>query len=411
MQKQSYFNTSTSVLISGICLIFILLPSLLISDNKKIARYNLQTVTWEDEDWPDDGDYANYLRFVLRMHHSPQPFRKRHTTFNAIVGFDGVQEPSPKSVLDDVTWEDLEILCGKNSKKKDTYLVSCINRAETEVGLVSLLNIMAQPITDVEILRQRQNIVRLLIENEALFDALDSCVKDMSKSENSMISFWFGSDPFRHIIGRHYAIMGPACLKSSAVLLAVKGFLNHQCRLASIFASAGATAVLPFCGLSSLVGNQDDTRLHEWEKGFKSAGGPLFGLLGRLSKNRSFQAGLSIASGLYCGCALKEQVKWAYDCTLVPWCLQHKISHVQRYLHLFKEIYITLQQYGVSQEQMQFFGVVDRKTLSSLSQVLHECNRACALLKLPSSCIKKRCSALLLEGCIVCAYQLIHELK
>lgn len=97
-------------------------------------------------------------------------------------------------------WQNTELFCGQNTLS--AHLLSKINRTTTEVGYIMLSKKIAEPTTDINESKKSQDIVKELIENEELFNALDSILKEYVKIESDLLTFWdqkvfynlFGSD-------------------------------------------------------------------------------------------------------------------------------------------------------------------------------------------------------------------------
>jgi hypothetical protein len=90
-------------------------------------------------------------------------------------------------------FQDLEIFSGQNSS--ENYLLKKIeNECSTSMGKAQLQKLFFNPTTDVNKLRERQELLKLLIENEELFENIEKVLHNVSQSENGMLSFWQETD-------------------------------------------------------------------------------------------------------------------------------------------------------------------------------------------------------------------------
>ncbi|KKP24404.1 MAG: hypothetical protein SZ59_C0002G0250 [candidate division TM6 bacterium GW2011_GWF2_28_16] len=101
------------------------------------------------------------------------------------------------NVLDEITWQDLNLLSGPKSKP-GMYLAAEISngRTVTGVGAATILRMLVQPNADVQKLLIQQNVTKKLLTDENLFNQLDSKLKEMVIPENVLLSFWDKEDFF-----------------------------------------------------------------------------------------------------------------------------------------------------------------------------------------------------------------------
>ncbi|MFH1254243.1 MAG: hypothetical protein V1646_02310 [bacterium] len=108
------------------------------------------------------------------------------------------KNPSPRStVMDEITWQDLNILCGPKSNPR-MHLASKITsgRTLTAIGTATIFRMLVQPTANINKLRTQQAITRELIKNELLFNELDAKLKELVIPENMLLSFWDPEDIF-----------------------------------------------------------------------------------------------------------------------------------------------------------------------------------------------------------------------
>jgi hypothetical protein len=95
--------------------------------------------------------------------------------------------------IKEAVFQDLEVFSGRDSS--ENYLLKNIeNKCSTSMGKSQLQKLFFNPTTDVNKLRERQELLKLLIENEELFENIEKVLNNISQSENGMLSFWKETD-------------------------------------------------------------------------------------------------------------------------------------------------------------------------------------------------------------------------
>lgn len=108
----------------------------------------------------------------------------------------------PTNIIDIQSWKDLEIVCGSGSHP-ECSLASRLDCTSSELGKVLLYTQLLQPSDDIVTIEQKQKIIATLLENQEVFEELDSLLAEFFKDqryENNMISFWSGNDLFESYI-------------------------------------------------------------------------------------------------------------------------------------------------------------------------------------------------------------------
>lgn len=83
---------------------------------------------------------------------------------------------------------DLNLLTGEADKSRSIF--NQINKTHTTFGSIQLQKLLTQPTSNKETIIKRQNLLKMLIENEALLNELDTMLADIASNENSLLSFW-----------------------------------------------------------------------------------------------------------------------------------------------------------------------------------------------------------------------------
>ncbi len=95
----------------------------------------------------------------------------------------------PTATIDKNVVEDMRLFCGEQNNLTE-HLFGKINRTLTSVGSIELQRMLAQPTTDIAELQQRQNVVKALVSDEALFNALHQELEEIKAGENNLVWFW-----------------------------------------------------------------------------------------------------------------------------------------------------------------------------------------------------------------------------
>jgi hypothetical protein len=131
------------------------------------------------------------------------PIDIRKTIFNNILAYSNrlvSREKLMESILNTYAWSDLSLFYGNTSNP--TYnLISRINRTTSVLGEAALATLIATPTTDIAMLKERQQVLKSLINQKALFSALKEELKNYQEAEQSITSFWTSTDP---LYGKEY---------------------------------------------------------------------------------------------------------------------------------------------------------------------------------------------------------------
>lgn len=98
----------------------------------------------------------------------------------------------PDTLLSPRAFKDLEMLLGAN--KKEISLVELLNRTHLAESKVFLGALLTHPTTDIQILKNRQSIVRTLVENPKLTENLDAIFKKLQTNHDTALSFWSSTE-------------------------------------------------------------------------------------------------------------------------------------------------------------------------------------------------------------------------
>lgn len=96
-----------------------------------------------------------------------------------------------KSIIDETTWNDLNILCG-NREVPQEFLGSKLGNGniKTKLGQAFFNGLIARPTDDPVILSQRQAIIKELSKNEKLYKEISEILKEIAKEEKYVTGLW-----------------------------------------------------------------------------------------------------------------------------------------------------------------------------------------------------------------------------
>lgn len=132
-------------------------------------------------------------RFEKILH--PNPDARRRLMFTLLAKYEDFHALPSTNVLDQKTWQDLEMLCGPTSNPR-FYLAAQFDRTVTEAGRVAFYRKLISPLADAKQLENQQAIVKYLLKNEAFLNELYEKLNALVEPENIMLSYWSPEDFF-----------------------------------------------------------------------------------------------------------------------------------------------------------------------------------------------------------------------
>ncbi len=98
-----------------------------------------------------------------------------------------------KTTLNKTTINDLNILFYDTSKPHFTVLKG-ISRTKTTLGECSLANMLLTPTTDITLLKERQRVIKFLVENDGGRIALQNLITPFAEKEPQLLALWNKND-------------------------------------------------------------------------------------------------------------------------------------------------------------------------------------------------------------------------
>lgn len=112
-----------------------------------------------------------------------------HIAYNIVYNMFSLAPFEPtESIYTKTTWKDLELFCGDHIK--ETHLVATLDRTITRYGHVFLTMLLANPTTNISDLKQRQEIIQLLLNTKLLANHLEKALQEVKAVEDGLLYLW-----------------------------------------------------------------------------------------------------------------------------------------------------------------------------------------------------------------------------
>lgn len=308
-----------------------------------IQPLNLSSLEWIDDDWPNES-FHEYLLRCLDYQTNPQPAKKRRIVFKLFHKRASLKPQKNHNVLSDLTTaQDLNLFCGQ--KIGDPYLAEIICRAKTELGKVFLYGLIGTPNHDIELLEKRQAIIKTIVSSQEFFTQASALYDQFASIENILLSFW-AQDGFLHSTKRHYFSIPyfesmNERLNKSETALAMRSAVNHSRRAFYLAGGLFAGALLPIYGFYVMRNAQLPSPFDRIARHLQGSGGRLLGLLS-CTENAAVAGTATIAAGIYCALACKEDYDWAADNVTLDTCVQKKMCAIAQFFDALTKLKKTL---------------------------------------------------------------------
>ena len=114
------------------------------------------------------------------------PVTKLQVLYDLLDTYQADHYSASAEILNDNVFSDLEMLCGYTGKA-DSHVFKAIDQTVTSVGTIQLQRLLAEPLVDKEKLESRQAIIKALVTNEPLFEALDKQLQRIKATESEFL--------------------------------------------------------------------------------------------------------------------------------------------------------------------------------------------------------------------------------
>jgi DNA mismatch repair protein MutS len=370
-----------------------------------IRPLNLASLKWEDEEWPNE-PFNAYLYRCLKYQMFPQEIKKRRIVFNLFDKLSSATSPVHNALYDVVTTKDLHLLTSKD--KGESYVCAIVDRTKTQLGKVFLYGLISSPITDIDALRARQNIIKT-IRNTNLYDQLNTIYEKLALSENMALSLW-SQDGFLNPTKRNYFAVPfmkniNETLNSSAWALEIKSLLDHHTRAMFLVTGVLAAIMLPIHGLGVAINIPLPATFKKIAERLQAAGGRLFALVSGFSDHPVVTTSTTIAAGAQCALFCKEEYEWARDNLVLDLCMQKKMILIADFFKAVIALFDSIQDHPDLIKICPAAAYMHRFMHNNNKQV-EEFFQLCS-----SSTLQAEPSLCSFQGRVLAAFKLAYDLK
>lgn len=361
---------------------------------KKIEQHFLSNFDWECESLhsDDNGSFNNFLQSCIEQQRNMKEITKAKIIFGML---NKDKDSFVSNIVDMTTWDDLNLYRNLKSKKAIT-VAKRIDRTQTYLGKVTICCILGTPIDDVKILKRRQAVSKLIIEDQELYNFLKSSFYDLKNYENLFFSF-YSNDIFKSISQSQYT--SNEKINNNIIGLGIKNLVDHQKRIVLFLAKSLATVILPVYGVSKIFDINQSLMFNTFSERLISSGDPLLGIISML-KDSQVQGCTSLFAALNCALSAKNDYEKISDNFRILECLHEKLSHVSKYLSIMFEIAKKLENYPEIYKELEIF---------KIKELLNKPNE---LIKILSTDTFKNNNSIFFNWAkTLLAFKLMHELK
>jgi DNA mismatch repair protein MutS len=234
---------------------------------ESIARENLKTLTGLSLDsksleaalkkaqkkWHEV--LLDSLKQQINLNHK----EKRHIIFMLFSQYEKQHPFLPNTILDQTSWQDLELLCGPKSDVSH-YVAAKIDRTKIEAGKAIFFKKIIEPTCDRNVLLGNQEVIRELCSNETLFNELEVEIGRLQKAEGVILSLW-NEDMFYDAIKQDelhvpYAPRASKYINTSPVCVEINSYTRLASTIAANFLMVASAIALPIAGAELLTNGQ-----------------------------------------------------------------------------------------------------------------------------------------------------------
>lgn len=380
---------------------------------QKVMQQNMSTLTWEEEDWPNEPFY-DFIQRTMRYQRSMAIVKKRRVCFKIAQKHSALFNKTSENILDDtVTWDDLNLFRG--GKDTSLYLAQKIDHTSTEMGKVIFYSLLAQPTCDVVKLQKRQLVIKELINNEQLFESLEDSFLKIKKVENLTLSFW-ANDPLKSSISGNYFKFGLDSLDNKLNYdpnaLFLNSARNHQKRIFLFCSCIAASCILPIYSINKLWPLRyvsKKSKINQTSERLLGSNSPLLAFLSTLTiyNTKEWQAFIGLIAAYHCALSTKKEYKWMRDNFILINLIQEKLNHVSLFISMLREINNKINNSEILRNNLALSSEL-KKLFEQLSQN-PEIEKLFNLLQ--TGTFKGESSILSHSGRILAAYKLMHDNK
>lgn len=302
---------------------------------QKIAAINMQTFSWQ-ESWWEESSFEKFIEHTLSDIINPCSKRKRLLAFDFFQETEQTKDFLPSVLGDDqATWQDLNLF--KGDAHLETYLASTIDRTASELGKISLFQFLANPISDLNTLMGRQQVIGAILNNDDLLNNLSKLFSSLAQSESVVLSWW-NKDPLKQSTRRcYYESLLSKPLNEYAPALDGLSVYDRSMELLVGTKAGFASIVLLSYGLLQLINADTPQELAIQAEQSKKAGGWLVGQAWKYDHN-IIRGLTAIITGIICGTCSFDYFKKFRSHIILENGLQGLMNHVAQVVNVMQEL-------------------------------------------------------------------------
>lgn len=369
-----------------------------------VRKSNLPTLIPDQEVQPL-GDIEEQLAHCLRDQINMPALRKRQTALSVLQSAENAKNRPSSILFDTQTANDLNLLSG--GKPGAPYLAKQIDYTNTELGKIYLYGLISNPIEDISILKQRQQIIQLLLDNPELLQQVEEIFTQLGRLEGALLSF-FNQDPLLTIADRHYFLFESLpnftqWSNKTPWMLQIRSAMHHNQRISYLALNIGAIVILPIYAACKLCDTQLPESLHKFTD---RSQGLLHFLIS--SKNMAIATGSALLAALYTWLPTAEQYAHVTTNISMDLYIQKKMMLVTKFLREAKKLLKLLAHYpeleticpGARQIKDWFINTIQED---------EELNNLLSMLQ--TDTFKGRASFFSYQGRVLAAFHRLHTIK
>lgn len=327
----------------------------------KIAEQNLTTLPKNPD--PSIGDMVDdpyaFYNFLTETIANPQEHDLRKRAFKIIANAE-LEEKIPwttKAVIDQNTWQDMNLLNG-SQKKAYEYLGSilCKNRTHTELGRAYLYAMLARPTDNINLLEARQAIIKELLQNKELFDALDKLLKEMALHEKLFTGLWDTELLMQFIKQAYFQLAGVGdYLNESSTALELRSLYGLSQDLIGKLIMTASIVFFTYYGLTVLSHYFNPPQVvSNFTSNFLGSSGPLFAVASWLD-NKYVKAVAAIFAGTLSALSIKKEFQYLHVSFLYDDFLRKRLIHIGLYNESINSIFQAISQNQQINTNLSYF--------------------------------------------------------
>lgn len=154
----------------------------------------------------------------------------RRIALNLLKKDDPTSHTCTNSITTPEVWENLDLFANQHQKPEKT-VAGALKRTHTIAGEISLIKMLVRPTTDTSILKRRQELIKYLVENDGVYERLNSALAKLKDHEGSLYHLALPNDPilqpiFNQLYKSRIFPATPGGFMADRVLVEISTFLS-----------------------------------------------------------------------------------------------------------------------------------------------------------------------------------------